>query len=47
MRWDMVKIVLFLCAFVVFSAAVQALGWTLPIKLYATAVTMAGASLFA
>ncbi len=47
MRWRMVRMILFLCAFTVFAAAVPALGWTLSVKLYAAAVTFAGASLFA
>jgi hypothetical protein len=47
MRWRMLQMILFLCAFVVFAAIVPVLGWTLPVKLYATAMTVAGASLFA
>jgi hypothetical protein len=47
MRWFLVKMTLFLCAFLAFLAAVPAVDWTLPVKLYAAALTAAGASLLA
>ncbi len=44
MRWAMVRIILFLCAFLAFTALVPIIGWTLPMKLFAAAVTLGGAS---
>ena len=45
MRWVMLRMLVFLLAFAVFTALVPALGWTLPMKVFAAAVTMTGASL--
>jgi hypothetical protein len=47
MKCRMLRMILFLCAFAAFAAVVPAFGWTLSVKLYAAAVTFAGASLFA
>jgi hypothetical protein len=47
MRWFLVKMTLFFCAFVVFLAVMPAADWTLSVKLYAAALTAAGASLLA
>jgi hypothetical protein len=47
MRWFLVKMILFLCAFLAFLAVMPTLDWTLPVKLYAAALTAAGASLLA
>lgn len=44
MRWAMLRIVLFLCAFAAFTALVPIIGWTLPMKVFAAALTTAGAS---
>ncbi len=44
MRWAMLRIILFLCAFMAFTTLVPILGWTLPVKVFATVLTMAGAS---
>jgi hypothetical protein len=44
MRWAIVRMVLFLLAFTAFAIAQPHVGWTLPIKLAAAALTFGGAS---
>jgi hypothetical protein len=44
MRWAMMRIVVFLCAFLAFTALVPIIGWTLPMKVFAAAITMGGVS---
>jgi hypothetical protein len=44
MRWAMLRIALFLCAFLLFTAFVPIIGWTLPMKFFAAALTAGGAS---
>jgi len=44
MQWVMLRIVLFLCAFAIFTSVLPIVGWTLPIKLYAVALTAGGVS---
>ncbi len=44
MRWVLLRMIIFLCAFAAFTTLVPIFGWTLPMKLYAAALTMAGAS---
>ena len=41
----MVRMIIFLCAFVTFTALEPAVGWTPSMKVFATILTMAGASL--
>jgi hypothetical protein len=40
----MLRIALFLCAFLLFTVFVPIIGWTLPMKLCAAALTAGGAS---
>ncbi|HZB90050.1 MAG TPA: hypothetical protein VE397_01330 [Stellaceae bacterium] len=40
----MLRVSLFLLAFALFTAIVPIIGWTLPMKLYAAALTAGGAS---
>ena len=44
MRLSILSIFLFLCAFVAFAVLIPIAGWTLPMKLYAAALTLAGTS---
>jgi hypothetical protein len=45
MRWAMLRMLVFLLAFAVFTALVPAFGWTVPMKIFAAALTLTGASL--
>lgn len=44
MRYVMLRMILFLCAFLAFTALVPIIGWTIPMKLYAAALTAGGVS---
>lgn len=43
--WAMLRMISFLCAFATFMALEPAVGWTSSMKVFATILTMAGASL--
>ncbi|HZB93644.1 MAG TPA: hypothetical protein VE397_19500 [Stellaceae bacterium] len=42
MRWAMVRVVLFLLAFLAFVIAQRTVGWTVPIKIAAAVLTCGG-----
>ncbi len=44
MRWIMIRIILFLSAFAAFAAMKQDVGWTMPVKVFAAALTLGGLS---